>query len=148
MPLSEYTHKLHQNIAPDALNDLTSWADAIIVENNQNHTQPKAEKHQVVVIEYISENERVGLVRVDLFALDWARLSKLTVAEAHRGKGVGVKLLQMAEEYVRDDGRTGVILDTVAFQAPQFYLDRGYEVYGELANFAGEHSCIYMKKVF
>jgi GNAT superfamily N-acetyltransferase len=65
-------------------------------------------------------------------AYDWLFVELLFVPEALRGTGVGTKLLGQAEEIARQQGCTGVWLDTFEFQARPFYERLGYSVFGEL----------------
>lgn len=58
----------------------------------------------------------------------------LWVEESHRGQGIGQSLLQRLEQEARAEGGKTIHLDTQDFQAPQFYLRNGYEVFGTLEN--------------
>ncbi len=55
-------------------------------------------------------------------------LLQLWVAPAHRGAGVGTRLLQAFEAAARERGCTVFYLTTLSFQAPDFYRRHGYEV--------------------
>lgn len=58
---------------------------------------------------------------------NWLTVKYLWVAEAVRGRRVGSELLQRAEDAARERGCKYVFLDTFSFQAPGFYLKRGYK---------------------
>jgi GNAT superfamily N-acetyltransferase len=64
-------------------------------------------------------------VAIDLF---W-------IAEAYRGQGYGDTILRRAEEEGRKRGALKVFLDTLSFQAPEFYERRGYHILCELYEF-------------
>jgi GNAT superfamily N-acetyltransferase len=50
----------------------------------------------------------------------------------HRGSGLGARILDAAErEAVSRGCRTGVVY-TINFQAPDFYVKRGWQVFGEV----------------
>jgi len=76
----------------------------------------------------------------------WLCIDLLWVKEALRGRGLGHRLLQLAEEEGRKRGACGAYLDTFSFQAPDFYRDHGYEVFGELDEFPPGHKRHYMRK--
>ena len=56
----------------------------------------------------------------------------LWVADAHRGKGLGAKLVALAEAEARLRGAHLVHVDTMSFQAPGFYEKQGYREFGRL----------------
>ncbi|MBR5616105.1 MAG: GNAT family N-acetyltransferase, partial [Clostridia bacterium] len=56
----------------------------------------------------------------------------LWVHESHRYKGIGSKLLCKAEKEAIRRGCHHVHLDTMSWQAPEFYQKHGYEVIGIL----------------
>jgi GNAT superfamily N-acetyltransferase len=71
----------------------------------------------------------------------------LFVDERHRGKDLGTKLMDQLEKDAKEMGATLAHLDTLDFQAKDFYLKRGYEVFGVLENCPLGHKRYYMKKV-
>lgn len=64
----------------------------------------------------------------------WMHLDILWVDENYRRTGIGSKLLKAAEEEARRRGCHSVHLDTMSWQAPEFYKMHGYRVIGELEN--------------
>jgi GNAT superfamily N-acetyltransferase len=58
----------------------------------------------------------------------------LWVADAHRRRGYGRRLMEKAEGEARARGANLVYLNTFSFQAPAFYERLGYEQFGELAD--------------
>lgn len=85
-----------------------------------------------------------GLVGMTFWG--WLAIDLFWVAEGLRGRGYGSRLLAMAEAEAVRRGCTRALLDTLSFQAPRFYLARGYEVFGELDGFPGEHRRFYLTK--
>ena len=62
----------------------------------------------------------------------WMYVDILWVHENHRYKGIGSKLLREAEKEAVRRGCHHVHLDTMSWQAPEFYQKHGYEVIGIL----------------
>src|SRR5688500_7422316 len=66
---------------------------------------------------------------------DWNEACELQhgwVRDVHRRRSVGTRLLRAFEEGARQRGCRLIYLDTVSFQAPNFYRKLGYRVAGEL----------------
>ncbi|MBT1444727.1 GNAT family N-acetyltransferase [Shewanella sp. JM162201] len=57
---------------------------------------------------------------------NWCMIDYLWVDESCRGKGLGKALLAEAEALAKSRGCKALLLDTLDFQAPAFYLGRGY----------------------
>lgn len=70
----------------------------------------------------------------------------LWVKEGFREKGYGSVILREVETIAKEKGCTLVHLDTFDFQAKDFYLKHGYEVFGVLDDCPIGHKRYYMKK--
>jgi len=55
-----------------------------------------------------------------------AELQQLWVAESHRGRGLGTRLLRAFEREAAAQGVRHFYLETLSFQAPRFYEALGY----------------------
>ena len=77
---------------------------------------------------------------------DWLYIDLKGIKEELRGKGHGHRLLTMAEDEARKRGAKKAHLDTFSFQAPDFYKDHGYQVFGELQDFPPGHRRYYLTK--
>lgn len=78
----------------------------------------------------------------------WLHIWQLWVTADHRNQSVGTDLLRAAEEEAQRRGCRHAHLETLSFQALKFYLDRGYEEFGQLPMYVGAHSQHYLKKTF
>lgn len=70
----------------------------------------------------------------------------LWVDEACRGTGYGAKLLSEAEKIAKGKGCNMIHTDTFSFQAPDFYMKNGYELFGVLDGFPDDIKRYYLKK--
>ncbi|BDS07321.1 N-acetyltransferase [Oceaniferula spumae] len=70
----------------------------------------------------------------------------LWVADAYRNEGRATAIVKAAENEAIQRGCRQVLLDTYSFQALGFYKKLGYEEYGTLCHFAGEHTRHYLRK--
>ncbi|MBQ0002237.1 MAG: GNAT family N-acetyltransferase [Treponema sp.] len=64
----------------------------------------------------------------------WMHLDILWVDENYRRTGIGSKLLKAAEEEAVRRGCHSVHVDTMSWQAPEFYKKHGYREIGKLEN--------------
>jgi GNAT superfamily N-acetyltransferase len=77
---------------------------------------------------------------------DWFYINLLFVKDELRGRGYGHRLLALAEEQARQHGARRAYLDTFSFQAPDFYKEHGYQIFGELQDFPPGHRRFYFRK--
>lgn len=74
-------------------------------------------------------------------------IDMLWVNEYHRKKGYGSKLLKAIERIAKEAGCTLIHLETMDFQAKDFYMKNGYTVFGKLDNVPSGHMRYYMRKI-
>ena len=77
---------------------------------------------------------------------NWLHIDLMWVKEALRGCGYGHQLLTLAEDEARQRGAKNAYLDTFSFQAPKFYKQHGYAVFGELQDFPTGYQRFFMTK--
>lgn len=73
-------------------------------------------------------------------------LRLLWVNPDYRSRGLGRQLMDGAEEIAIDMGCTSVVVDTMSFQAPEFYVKLGYQRSGVFEGYAGGASRHYFEK--
>jgi GNAT superfamily N-acetyltransferase len=76
----------------------------------------------------------------------WLRIGTLWVDASLRGRGYGRQLMAAAEAEGRQRGCHSAYLDAFSFQAPAFYEQCGYEIFGTLEAFPNEHTRFFMRK--
>ena len=77
---------------------------------------------------------------------DWFYLDLMWIKEELRGCGYGHRLMGLAEDEARQRGAKNAYLDTFSFQAPDFYKQHGYQVFGELQDFPPGHQRYFLRK--
>ena len=78
----------------------------------------------------------------------WMSVDILWVAESHRKMGIGSRLLAEAEQEAARRGCHHVHLDTMSWQAPDFYKKHGYTVIGVLPDIPkGNEKYLLMKEI-
>jgi GNAT superfamily N-acetyltransferase len=114
---------------------------ALNIGNDQESSQP---------INYNLQYNRaiIGGIHANLYFLKRIlHVDHLFVEEKYRGQDLGSVLLEKVEKIAKEYGANLVHLDTFDFQAKDFYLKHGYEVFGVLDDCPKGHKRYYMKKV-
>ena len=84
-----------------------------------------------------------------LFGWTWGGtgfVDLLHVDQPHRGRGLGSRLLETAEDEVRRRGCRQMVLATHTFQAPAFYAARGYTQMGRVDDYPAGHAQLHLVK--
>lgn len=115
-----------------------------INQYNQQRGGPEGFKYLCFAV-YDSNGEVVGGLIGETY-WGWFYINLLFVKEELRGQGYGHQLLTLAEEEARQRGVKNAFFDTFSFQAPDFYHQHGYQVFGELKDFPPGHTRYYMTK--
>jgi ribosomal protein S18 acetylase RimI-like enzyme len=97
-----------------------------------NDAQVGSDNHTPInIVEYDKEGNVIGGIIGGTY-WGWMHIDVLWVHEDFRKKGIGSKLLVEAENEAIRRGCHHVHLDTMSWQAPEFYLNHGYKVIGIL----------------
>ena len=99
------------------------------------------------IVEYDEEGNIIGGIIGGTY-WGWMYVDILWVHENHRRSGIGSKLLCAAEKEANSRGCHHVHLDTMSWQAPEFYKKHGYTVVGILPNIPkGNQKYLLMKEL-
>jgi N-acetylglutamate synthase-like GNAT family acetyltransferase len=113
---------------------------------NYNKQEVGEEKFQrLCFVLQTPDQEIVGGVLGEVY-WDWFYVDLLWVKDELRGHGHGHSLLARAEDEARQCGAKNAYLDTFSFQSPNFYMQHGYQVFGELQDFPPGHQRYFLKK--
>jgi GNAT superfamily N-acetyltransferase len=76
----------------------------------------------------------------------WLYVNSLWVAEHARRSGLGSLLMSKIEVEAKQRGCLHSYLNTMTFQAPEFYKKLGYKIFGELKDFPPGHRRLFLSK--
>jgi len=88
-------------------------------------------REQYVVAAYDSQKRLLGGM-VGYFCWGWLYIDIAWVEESQRSRGIGGQLLRAFEQVAIERQVVKVRLNTGSFQAPNFYLKNGYEIFAQL----------------
>lgn len=110
---------------------------------------PATQKPEVINKNFIiKENDTlIGGICADIYIWKILYISLLFIDDAHRNKDLGSFLLKKVEDEARTFGVSLVHTDTFDFQAKDFYLKQGYEIFGVLDDCPEGHQRYYLKKI-
>ncbi len=113
---------------------------------NESNTGAASIRSVTPVQAVFVESERVvaGIVAAAYWGKLHVRL--LWVNPDHRGKGLGSQLMRWAEERGKELGCTSAMVDTMSFQAADFYIKLGYRQFGLSEGYEGGASRHYFEK--
>ncbi len=111
---------------------------------NRQHTAPSTLQPLVIYLRDDDGTIKGGLTGGTFW--HWCHVDILWLDESIRQHGYGSTLLQMVEEEAVRRGCVGIFLDTMSFQAPDFYIKHGYSEWGRLDDFPPGHQRIFFKK--
>lgn len=90
-------------------------------------------------------NELIGACVIQLF---WGQLhiKYLYVDKSYRNKGIGKELMEKAFSYGKSKGCNFAFVETLSFQAPDFYQKLGFEIELERIGYSSGTSFCYLRK--
>lgn len=125
-----------------------NFVDEGIVEYNRTKV-PYTQDPAFIWINRVIKNlngEVLAGINSKLYCWNCLYIDVLWVKEGFRKEGYGSILLNEIELIVKEMGCKLVHLDTFDFQAKDFYIKHGYEIFGVLDECPNKHKRYYMKK--
>ena len=130
------------NISPTE-NEIKYIREALYQFNNERVGE---DRHTPLnIVEYDTNGNIIGGILGGTY-WGWMYVDILWVHEKYRHMGIGTNLLRAAEKEAIRRGCHHVHLDTMSWQAPEFYIKHGYEVIGVLPDIpSGNQKYLLMK---
>ncbi|MFI5332970.1 MAG: GNAT family N-acetyltransferase [Candidatus Babeliales bacterium] len=141
---------MNKSIVTSASTQDTDFIDQQIVEFN-NSKVPFTQDPAFINFNYVIKDENgtiIGGIIAASYCWKILYINVLWVDEQHRKHGYGSQLLEKVEQEAQKIGCTLAHLDTFDFQAKDFYLKHGYQVFGALENCPPGHTKYFMSKRF
>ena len=135
----------------DIINCIDTDADYILdrlVEYNLGQV-PKTQETDFVNIYKKIVNDKGKIIAgclAKMYCWNVIYIDILWIEEAYRKQRLGSRLLREIERIAVEEGCHLIHLDTFDFQAKDFYIKNGYEVFGVLEDCPKEHCRYYLKK--
>ncbi len=99
---------------------------------NFNDGKVGPDNHELLnIVEYDESGNIIGGILGGTY-WGWMHIDILWVSEKFRKNGIGSQLLKSAENEARKRGCHSVHVDTMSWQAPEFYKKNGYKIISEL----------------
>lgn len=108
------------------------FVNSALEKFNNMHVGP--DNHLLLNIVEYDENQNVMAGILGGTYWGWLHIDILWVDENFRSKKIGSRLLIAAENEAKKRGCHSVHVDTMSWQAPEFYKKHGYELISELDN--------------
>ena len=107
--------------------------------------QPEHEAQPLILLTHANGETVGGLIAET--QLSWLRISIMSVHPEWRARGIGSALLAEAERLAIERGCKHAYVDTMEYQAPQFYLAHGFQLAGQIPDWDSHgHSKMYFSK--
>ena len=125
----------------------------LIIDKLVEYNLSQVEKTQVESFIWINRvikndnGEVIAGINSKMYCWNCLYIDSLYVDDKYRNNGLGRKLLEEVEIIAKEKGCKLIHLDTFDFQAKDFYLKQGYEIFGILDECPENHKRYYMKKI-
>ncbi|AVQ44754.1 GNAT family N-acetyltransferase [Clostridium sporogenes] len=93
-----------------------------------------------------TNGEIIAGILSNMYCWNCIYIDALWVKEEYRKDGLGTKLLKELEKIAKEKDCHLIHLDTFDFQAKDFYIRHGYEIFGVLDQCPENHKRYFMKK--
>lgn len=129
-------------------NEVIEYIDNTLGDFNKAQVNYNSKMDYLPLNFHIKDKEGAVIAGINSFSC-WQMLylSEFYVAEQYRRQGLGTLLLEKVEQEAKKRGSLIAQTDTFDWQAKDFYLKFGYEVFGVIDNCPEGHKRFYLKKI-
>lgn len=124
----------------------------LIIDNLVDYNLSKVPLKQEIPFLWINraieneEGEIIAGILSKMYCWNCLYIDTLWVKEEYRQDGLGTRLLKEVERISKENNCYLIHLDTFDFQAKEFYVKNGYEIFGQLDECPQGHTRFFMKK--
>lgn len=124
----------------------------LVIENLVNYNLSKVPQIQEQAFMWINrvikdnDGKIIAGINSKMYCWNCLYIDSLWVNDNFRNEKIGSKLLNEIEKIAIERGCKLIHLDTFDFQAKDFYIKQGYEIFGVLNDCPDNHKRYYMKK--
>lgn len=138
---------MEYNIVNGTSEDMEILCDNL-VEFNLSKVPKTQEEEFVNIVKKIVDDEGniIAGCYAKMYCWNVIYIDILWVDEKYRKHGLGNRLLNEIEQFAVKENCSLIHLDTFDFQAKDFYIQHGYEVFGALEDCPKGHCRYYLKK--
>ncbi|MBO0536572.1 GNAT family N-acetyltransferase [Clostridium botulinum] len=121
-----------------------------IVEYNLSKVPLKQEESFLWINRVIEDinGEIIAGILSKMYCWNCIYIDVLWVKEEYRKDGLGTRLLKELERVAKEKDCHLIHLDTFDFQAKDFYVKHGYDIFGILDQCPENHKRYFMKKIY
>lgn len=118
------------------------------VMHSNNSGVPVSQKKAPIFKHYILKDNNKIIAGINAYIYCWGimYIDAIFVAEAYRHQQLGTYLTNKVEQEAKALGTTLSNLTTFDYQAKDFYMKLGYEIFGVLENCPPNHNLYFLKK--
>lgn len=135
------------------IEESTTGEAELVIDNlvKYNLTKvPKIQEEAFLNINRVIKDDKgnvIAGINSRMYCWNCLFIDSLWVNSACRKIGLGTMLINEVEKEAMDKGCRLIHLDTFDFQAKDFYLKHGYEIFGVLEECPEDHKRYYLKKI-
>jgi GNAT superfamily N-acetyltransferase len=118
------------------------------VMHSNNSGVPLLKKTAPIFKHYVLKDNNKVIAGINAYIYCWGimYIDALFVTEAYRHKQLGTYLMNKVEQEAKSLGTILSNLTTFDYQAKDFYMKQGYEIFGVLENCPINHNLYFLKK--
>ncbi len=139
---TQHISDLNTRVASDASQDVKDMIEQGIDQFSNDYV---GETRTACFVTVYDGDKLVGGLRGESLGA-WFYIKHLWVAEEHRKQGLGKDLMKSAEQEAKARDCQTIWVDTLSYQAPDFYQKLGYDVAARVPNYRGSYDRIFFRK--